>query len=31
MDSMARGVKHFEVVEQGAHADKQVSPDEIRV
>jgi len=30
-DSMAMGIKHFEVVKQRSHADKQWSSDEIRV
>ena len=30
-DSMAMGIKHFEVVKRRSHADKQWSPDEIRV
>ena len=31
MDSMVMGVKHFEVVNRGSHADKKLFPDEIRV
>jgi len=31
MNSTTMGVKHFEVVKQRSHADKQWSPDEIRV
>jgi len=31
MNSTVMGVKHFEVVKQRSHADKQWSPDKIRV
>jgi len=31
MDSTTMGVKHFEVVKRRSHANKQWSPDEIRV